>query len=118
MKYIIEHKSFKTKKEIEADIREICYDITDYYGFEVGFIHNRIIINKPTPNGEYPKEYFKMTPELSDVLHRIKDYLGEQYVTTIYGFKNNDYKQVYDDYFDTNEIIETINVQLHAITPF
>ena len=69
--------------DIKQDITEICYDITDYGEFEIGFhcrenlihqifirAHSRFYCDGPKP--------FNFN-EIKEVCLRIKDYIGNKY---------------------------------------
>ena len=108
MKYL---KKFNESKEIRQDITEICYDITDYGKFMIGFQYNSrydyIYIVQPIADIVAYDGLFKFD-DIKEVCLRIKEYLGDNYLSFQYRKNNNEDKDAILN--ENTEILEKIKL--------
>ena len=91
------NESVANEENIRQDIREICYDITDYNGYMIGNFNKYIVDPKIYIDPSY-KDIKKFTrvsimkpgfviykfDDVKEVCLRIKDYLGDKYINFCY----------------------------------
>ena len=82
MKYLKNYKIYESISDMEQDIKEICYDITDYGGFEIDMVRD-------VPGRKYlqifkPKYVDFDFDEVKEVCLMVKNYLGDKYKMSKY----------------------------------
>ena len=116
MKYL--KKFNESLSTVEQDIVEICYDITDYDGFIVGFnkgSEKDLFIRRAGEPTDPPIFNFN---EIKEVCLRLKDYLGDRYDRFTYRDfdASNNHKLIGNhklhkiDLNEDTEITEPINI--------
>ena len=119
MKYIKTFENY-VNVGIDADIEEICYDITDSDGFSIDISTNSetsnyrfLCIKKYVEHEEGYEDadfddlggeefYFN---EIKEVCLRIKDYLGEKFIDIC-----DDRNRSFDVDVDDNRLVDSVNI--------